>query len=131
MPHNDSVIPIQVSAAISTSFSRRSRELLPLLMTFLSTHHSPTTVNKNAVEFVMGTVRLSSERISGVARGGYEEGLTGLPDQQEEPDTPGQVDDQGNGVARVPQQVNDTEEGRVQAAAEPAGLDGGRIEDRV
>lgn len=29
-------------------------------MTFFSAHHSPSTVNMNASEFVIGTVRLSS-----------------------------------------------------------------------
>lgn len=33
---------------------------LPLLMTFFSAHHSPSTVNMNASEFVIGTVRLNS-----------------------------------------------------------------------
>ena len=33
---------------------------VPLLMTFLSIHHSPMTVNKNAKVFTMGTVKLSS-----------------------------------------------------------------------
>jgi hypothetical protein len=33
---------------------------LPLLITFFSAHHSPKTVNRNASEFVIGTVRLSS-----------------------------------------------------------------------
>lgn len=32
----------------------------PLLMTFRSANHSPKTVNKNASEFTMGTVRDSS-----------------------------------------------------------------------
>lgn len=32
----------------------------PLLITFFSAHHSPSTVKRNASEFVMGTVRLSS-----------------------------------------------------------------------
>lgn len=33
---------------------------MPLDITFPSAHHSPKTVNKNAKEFVIGTVRLSS-----------------------------------------------------------------------
>lgn len=33
---------------------------LPLEITFPSAHHSPNTVNKNAKEFVMGTVKLNS-----------------------------------------------------------------------
>jgi hypothetical protein len=33
---------------------------VPLLMTFFSAHHSPSTVNKKASELVMGTVKLSS-----------------------------------------------------------------------
>lgn len=33
---------------------------IPRLMTFFSAHHSPSTVNMNASEFVMGTVRLNS-----------------------------------------------------------------------
>ncbi len=33
---------------------------LPLEITFPSVHHSPKTVNRNASEFVMGTVRLNS-----------------------------------------------------------------------
>jgi hypothetical protein len=37
---------------------------VPLLMTFFSAHHSPNTVNKNASEFVIGTVRLSSVLVS-------------------------------------------------------------------
>lgn len=32
---------------------------LPLAMTFPSAHHSPKTVNKNASELVIGTVRLN------------------------------------------------------------------------
>jgi hypothetical protein len=32
----------------------------PFDITFPSAHHSPSTVNKNAREFVIGTVRLSS-----------------------------------------------------------------------
>lgn len=33
---------------------------IPLLITFLSTYQSPKTVNKNAKELVIGTVKLSS-----------------------------------------------------------------------
>lgn len=44
MPANTSTIPIHVS----------------LVMTFPSANHSPSTVNRNASEFTMGTVRLSS-----------------------------------------------------------------------
>jgi len=33
---------------------------LPFVIVFFSAHHSPNTVNKNAREFVIGTVRLSS-----------------------------------------------------------------------
>jgi len=33
---------------------------VPLLITFFSAHHSPNTVNKNASEFVIGTVKLNS-----------------------------------------------------------------------
>lgn len=44
IPASTNAIPIQVS----------------LLMTFFSAHHSPSTVNKNASELVMGTVRLNS-----------------------------------------------------------------------
>jgi hypothetical protein len=32
----------------------------PLLITFFSAHHSPSTVNRNARELVIGTVRLNS-----------------------------------------------------------------------
>lgn len=35
-------------------------EYVPLLITFLSTHQSPKTVNKKASEFVIGTVSESS-----------------------------------------------------------------------
>jgi hypothetical protein len=44
MPPSTNAMPIQVS----------------LLITFFSAHHSPSTVNKNASEFVIGTVRLNS-----------------------------------------------------------------------
>ena len=36
---------------------------VPLDMIFPSAHHSPKTVNRNAKELVMGTVRLSSVRV--------------------------------------------------------------------
>ena len=36
------------------------RDNVPLLMTFFSAHHSPSTVNRKASEFVIGTVRLNS-----------------------------------------------------------------------
>jgi hypothetical protein len=35
--------------------------ILPLLITFLVSHQSPRTVNRNAVEFVIGTVKLNSK----------------------------------------------------------------------
>lgn len=77
----------------------------------------------------MGTVKLSS--VSDVSlvphththrgRGGEESKKrhTGLPDEQEEPHAPRQVEQQGHGVPRVPQQVEGGEEGAVQAALEP------------
>jgi hypothetical protein len=41
-----------------------ARGNVPLLMTFFSAHHSPRTVNMNARELVIGTVRLSSTAVS-------------------------------------------------------------------
>lgn len=41
-------------------YARNEERDSPLEMTLPSAHHSPRTVNKNAKEFVIGTVRLSS-----------------------------------------------------------------------
>ncbi len=69
MPHNDSNIPIQVSIQVISQHSHASplpnlakngEKNIPLPITFLSTYHSPKTVNKKANEFVIGTVRLKS-----------------------------------------------------------------------
>ena len=57
--------------------------------------------------------------------------LTSLADQQEEPHAAGQVQQQRDGIARVPQQVDDGEEGAVGPGPEPAGPDGRRVEQRV
>lgn len=57
--------------------------------------------------------------------------LTRLPNQQEEPDAPRQVDDQRDSVAGVPEQVDHAEEGPVQPRAQPAGPHGRHLEDRV
>ena len=46
-----------VSIPLQPSPSQRT---IPLPITFFSTTHSPKTVNKNASEFVIGTVRLNS-----------------------------------------------------------------------
>jgi hypothetical protein len=53
-------MPIQVSVACQRRHTFHQQRDLPLLMTFFSAHHSPSTVNINASEFVMGTVKLSS-----------------------------------------------------------------------
>lgn len=103
---------------------------IPRLITFLSTHHSPATVNKKAKELVIGTVRLNSIPRSEkyhwlcltlpkttIKRFGL---LTGLTNQQEEPDTPSQIYDQRNSILRVPEQVYDTEECSIDLAFDPA-----------
>ena len=70
---------------------------LPLEITLLSTHQSPNTVNKNANELVIGTVRLSSINLLDMAFQFTEsqglhisrimrKRLTRLTNQQEEPD---------------------------------------------
>lgn len=56
---------------------------------------------------------------------------TGLPDQQEEPHAAGEVDEQRDGVARVPQEVQHGEEGAVDPALEPARPDVRPVERRV
>src|SRR3569833_3185301 len=90
-------------------------------MTFFSTHHSPTTEKRKASVFTMGTVKLSSvsdvslvpHTLTRRGRGGEESKKrhTGLPDEQEEPHAPRQVEQQGHGVPRVPQQDEGGEEG--------------------
>lgn len=57
--------------------------------------------------------------------------LTGLANEEEEPDAAGEVEDQRHGIARVAQQIEDSEEGTVQPGAEPALLDSGGVEDWV
>lgn len=60
-------------------------------MTFLSANHSPKTVNKNASELTMGTVRDSStlqlvnEQPRRAAKIGDRKMYTSFPDQQEKP----------------------------------------------
>lgn len=74
IPPKTNAIPMQVSvsrySASGTNTKAWSRGLfwggggmiVPLDMTFPSAHHSPSTVNRNARELVMGTVRLSSAK---------------------------------------------------------------------
>jgi hypothetical protein len=59
MPASARPIPIHVSVGVSLNLYNAPLDV-PLLMTFFSAHHSPSTVNMNAREFVIGTVRLSS-----------------------------------------------------------------------
>ena len=56
---------------------------------------------------------------------------TSLPNEQEEPHTPREVQQQRQRVARVPQQVGRGEEGPVELAPDPARPDAGGREDRV
>jgi hypothetical protein len=62
IPDNERAIPIQVSVEVLVLLFRilSGADDLPLLITFLSTHQSPNTVNRNANELVIGTVKLSS-----------------------------------------------------------------------
>ena len=54
--------PRYLFESMEVSHMNRSLEMgyLPRDMTFPSAHHSPSTVNKKAKLFVMGTVKLSS-----------------------------------------------------------------------
>lgn len=54
---------------------------------------------------------------------------TGLANEEKEPDAAGEVEHQRHGIARVAQQVDDTKEGAVEGAPEPARLDGRAVED--
>ncbi|RFU77591.1 chitin synthase c [Trichoderma arundinaceum] len=54
---------------------------------------------------------------------------TGFANEEEEPDAAREVEDQGHGIARVAQQIDDAEEGAVQLGPEPARLDGRGVED--
>jgi hypothetical protein len=83
---------------------------IPLDITLPSAHHSPSTVNKKASEFVIGTVNESSARpsVSQI----YTEGskrmqLTSLPNEQEKPNTSRDVQEQRHSISRVPEQVHD------------------------
>lgn len=58
-------------------------------------------------------------------------GLTGLADQEEEPHATGEVDQERHGIAGIPQQVGDGEEGAVEPALERACLDVVPCEKRV
>src|SRR5690348_15540326 len=67
MPPTDNSIPSSVSATAVSILGLRlltrfriEKGDIPRLMTLPSTHHSPTTVNKNATVLTIGTVRLSS-----------------------------------------------------------------------
>lgn len=70
MPPRESNMPIPVSARrLARRRQARGGDTgqgghKPRLMTLPSTHHSPSTVNRNAREFTMGTVRLSSAPVS-------------------------------------------------------------------
>jgi hypothetical protein len=87
----------------------------PLLMTFFSTHHSPSTVKRKARVFTMGTVKLSSARYQCWPHPiGSTPELTSLADEKEEPHATRQVDKQRGRVAWVPEQVHDAEEGAVE-----------------
>lgn len=121
-------MPSQVSIDILLTRPFGADELrrdIPLLMTFRSTYQSPRTVNKNAREFVIGTVRLNSipplafkylhaAQISLRGRllldhfsnDNKEKGQqTSLPNQQEKPNTPGQINHQWNRISRIPQYI--------------------------
>lgn len=71
--------------------------VLPLLITFCSTHQSPSTVKRNARVLTIGTVKLNSALyvntlcLEQPAHTGRVE-RTSLSDQQEEPDTASQID---------------------------------------
>lgn len=58
-------------------------------------------------------------------------GLTGLADQEEEPHASSEVDQERHGIAGIPQQIGDGEEGAVDPALEPACLDVVPCEERV
>ena len=111
-------------------------------MTFLSTHQSPRTVNKNANEFVIGTVKLNSKISSAsylamqpfsneililTARGE----LTSLPNQQKEPNTARQINDQRDSISRIPKQIHDPKERSIDFALEPTILDSFGVQDRM
>jgi len=87
------------------------------VITFPSANHSPSTVNRNAKEFVIGTVRLSSKGtlVSTVSTHlvlvkGLNCRLTCLTDQQEEPDASGQVRNKRDGIARLGQEADERPE---------------------
>ena len=121
MPPRTRLIPIQVSdiASVFPCILAAHNLHIPLDITLPSAHHSPSTVNKEASEFVIGTVNESSAEpsVSHI----YTEGsnrmqLTSLPNEQEKPNTPGNVQEQRHSVSRVPEQVHD----RVQNAPDLA-----------
>lgn len=77
-------------------------DLLPD-MTFPSAHHSPNTVKRNAREFTIGTVRLSSSLEISICLGPNNRACrdpTSLPNQEEEPYTPSDVDQERDSIAR-------------------------------
>jgi hypothetical protein len=54
--------------------------------------------------------------------------LTGLANEEEEPHAAGDVEQQGHGVPRVAEQIDDAEEGAVELRAPPRVPDGGLVE---
>jgi hypothetical protein len=90
---------------------------VPLDITFPSAHHSPSTVNKKASEFVIGTVNESSAKSStSHSSTKAEQRLTSLPNKQEKPNTPGHIEEQRHSISGIPEQVHD----RVQDAPDLA-----------
>ena len=73
-------------------------------MTFFSAHHSPSTVNMNASEFVIGTVRLNSTNCElPKVDGKFNLALTSLANQYKEPYTASDIEQQRNGIRRPTQ----------------------------
>lgn len=83
--------------------------IVPLLMIFFSAHHSPSTVNMNAKEFVIGTARLNSVIISvlHLYLSPLASRLTSLPDQNEKPDASRNVEQERYCIRRPTKRADD------------------------
>lgn len=94
-------------------------------MIFPSTYQSPNTVNKNAMEFVIGTVKLNSASSSSALsselslqaymsrqqqerEGGAGEEHTSLTNQQKEPNTSRKIDNQRHSISPISQNIHQT-----------------------
>lgn len=86
---------------------------LPFSITLRSTYHSPRTVNRNAVELIIGTVRLSSAaththkvRSDHIVKPDRQRIQTMLPNQQKKPHAPRQIYYQGDEIRRRPEEIH-------------------------